>query len=367
MKNLNDHQRGLLMTIFGVLVLTPDALLVRLIETDNWSLVYWRSLFMAFSLFALNGFIEKKNPLVAIRGLFRNGLFCALLFAGSNICFVFSITHTIAANTLVILACMPFIAAVLTVVLMRRNLELRTWMTIVLAMLGIVMVFWGRFGDGNILGAARTLAPYGVPLLGINRGRLGFLADVSPDEIEVPVGEVLAGNYTIEEHFLLEGEVGENGKHQITSALNEVVLHSASMAKMVEFDLYINDDFVYKQNSDGLIVSSPTGSTAYALSAGGPIMHPSLDAMVLIPMFPHTLNSRPLVVRGDSELKIVVGPELDANARVSFDSHVEFEVEPGDSIVIRKHEHKLRLIHPPGHSFYGVCRSKLDWASRVGD
>jgi NAD+ kinase len=222
-------------------------------------------------------------------------------------------------------------------------------------------------GDGNILGAARTLAPYGVPLLGINRGRLGFLADVSPDEIEVPVGEVLAGNYTIEEHFLLEGEVGENGKHQITSALNEVVLHSASMAKMVEFDLYINDDFVYKQNSDGLIVSSPTGSTAYALSAGGPIMHPSLDAMVLIPMFPHTLNSRPLVVRGDSELKIVVGPELDANARVSFDSHVEFEVEPGDSIVIRKHEHKLRLIHPPGHSFYGVCRSKLDWASRVGD
>ena len=152
MKNLNDHQRGLLMTIFGVLVLTPDALLVRLIETDNWSLVYWRSLFMAFSLFALNGFIEKKNPLVAIRGLFRNGLFCALLFAGSNICFVFSITHTIAANTLVILACMPFIAAVLTVVLMRRNLELRTWMTIVLAMLGIVMVFWGRFGDGNILG-----------------------------------------------------------------------------------------------------------------------------------------------------------------------------------------------------------------------
>ena len=222
-------------------------------------------------------------------------------------------------------------------------------------------------GDGNILGAARTLAPYGVPLLGINRGRLGFLADVSPDEIELRVGEVLAGNYTMEEHFLLEGEVGENSKQQISSALNEVVLHSSSMAKMVEFDLYINDDFVYKQNSDGLIVSSPTGSTAYALSAGGPIMHPSLDAMVLIPMFPHTLNSRPLVVRGDSELKIVISSQLDDNARVSFDSHVEFEVKPGESIVIRKNQNKLKLIHPPGHSFYDVCRSKLDWASRVGD
>ena len=222
-------------------------------------------------------------------------------------------------------------------------------------------------GDGNILGAARTLAPYGVPLLGINRGRLGFLADVSPDEIELRIGEVLAGHYSMEEHFLLEGEVGDNGKHQITSALNEVVLHSASMAKMVEFDLYVNDDFVYKQNSDGLIVSSPTGSTAYALSAGGPIMHPSLDAMVLIPMFPHTLNSRPLVVRGDSELKIVVSAQLDGFARVSFDSHQEFEVQPGESIVIRKNQHKLKLIHPPGHSFYSVCRSKLDWASRVGD
>jgi NAD+ kinase len=222
-------------------------------------------------------------------------------------------------------------------------------------------------GDGNILGAARTLAPYGIPLLGINRGRLGFLADVSPEEIELRVGEVLDGNYTMEEHFLLEGEVGENGKHQITSALNEVVLHSATMARMVEFDLYIDNEFVYKQNSDGLIVSSPTGSTAYALSAGGPIMPPGLDAMVLIPMFPHTLNSRPLVVRGDSELKIVISEQLDDNARVSFDSHVEFEVKPGESIIIRKNQHKLKLIHPPGYSFYDVCRSKLDWASRVGD
>ena len=219
-------------------------------------------------------------------------------------------------------------------------------------------------GDGVILGAARTLAPFGVPLLGINRGRLGFLADVSPDEIELRVGEVLAGDYSIEEHFLLEGELSVAG-HEVPSALNEVIVHSAVMARMIEFDLYIDDVFVYNQNSDGLIISSPTGSTAYALSAGGPIMHPSLDAIVLIPMFPHTLNSRPLVVPGTSVLKIVIGTGFEA--RVSFDSHLELELQPGDSIVIRKKQQKLKLIHPPGHSFYGVCRSKLDWASRVGD
>ncbi len=222
-------------------------------------------------------------------------------------------------------------------------------------------------GDGNILGAARVLSPYGVPLLGINRGRLGFLADVSPEEIELRVGEVLAGDYSIEEHFLLEGELTVAGETVVTSALNEIILHSASMAKMMEFDLYIDDAFVYKQHSDGLIVSSPTGSTAYALSAGGPIMHPSLDAMVLVPMFPHTLTSRPLVVPGDSVLKIVIGSAFGTDAKVSFDSQLELTVKPGESVVICKKQEKLKLIHPPGHSFYSVCRSKLDWASRVGD
>ena len=222
-------------------------------------------------------------------------------------------------------------------------------------------------GDGNILGAARTLSPFGVPLLGINRGRLGFLADVSPEEIELRVGEVLAGDFTIEEHFLLEGEVSIGKTKEVSCALNEIILHSASMAKMMEFDLYINDAFVYKQHSDGLIVSSPTGSTAYALSAGGPIMHPSLDAIVLVPMFPHTLTSRPLVVPGSSDLKIVIGSTFGEDAKVSFDSQLEFNMKPGESVVIRKKQEKLKLIHPPGHSFYSVCRSKLDWASRVGD
>lgn len=221
-------------------------------------------------------------------------------------------------------------------------------------------------GDGNILGAARSFAPHGVPILGINRGRLGFLADVSPSDIERSIGEVLDGQYTIEEHFLLEGEVSVKGVKEIPCALNEVLIHSAMMSKMLDFNLYIDDVFVYNQYSDGLIIASPTGSTAYALSAGGPIMHPSLDALVLVPMFPHQLNSRPLVVPGDAEIKITVGSHIGTNAKISFDSQLEFEIEPGESLVVRKKTKKLKLLHPPGHNFYGVCRSKLDWASRVG-
>ena len=222
-------------------------------------------------------------------------------------------------------------------------------------------------GDGNILGAARTFAPRGVPILGVNRGRLGFLADISPDDIDVKLSQVLAGDYTVEEHFLLEGEVSINGNKEVPCALNEVLIHSAQMPRMLEFDLYVDGAFVYNQNSDGLIISSPTGSTAYSLSAGGPIMHPSLDAIVLVPMFPHSLNSRPLVIPGGAEIKIVVGSHIGTNAKISFDSQLEFEIEPGESLLVRKKQAKLKLIHPPGHNFYGVCRSKLDWASRLGE
>jgi NAD+ kinase len=222
-------------------------------------------------------------------------------------------------------------------------------------------------GDGNILGAARCFAPHGVPIVGVNRGRLGFLADISPDDIDVSITQVLNGNYTMEEHFLLEGEVSSKGLEEVPCALNEVLVHSAQMPRMLEIDLYIDGEFVYNQYSDGLIVSSPTGSTAYALSAGGPIMHPSLDAIVLVPMFPHSLNSRPLVIPGNSEIKIVVGLNTGTNAKISFDSQQEFEIEPGESLIVSKKRESLKLIHPPGHNFFGVCRSKRDWASRKGD
>ena len=219
-------------------------------------------------------------------------------------------------------------------------------------------------GDGSMLSAARDVTPFGVPLLGINRGRLGFLADVSPDNIETQLNAVLLGDSETETHFLLQGRFAEGEGVAEATALNEVTVHSATMSRMIEFDLYINDVFVYKQSSDGLIISSPTGSTAYALSAGGPIMHPSLDAMVLVPMFPHSLNSRPLVVPGDSELRITLGDKVGAEAKVSFDSQLEFRMHPGESLHVKKYARTLNLIHPRGQNFYGVCRSKLGWASR---
>lgn len=223
-------------------------------------------------------------------------------------------------------------------------------------------------GDGHILGAARDFTPLGVPILGVNRGRLGFLADVHPDQIEEKVAAVLRGDFLIEEHFLLEGEVRRGG-HVIArgSALNEVVIHPGSMPRMIDLDLLVDGQFVYNQRSDGLIVSTPTGSTAYSLSAGGPIMHPSLDAIALIPMFPHTLNSRPLVVSGQCEIEVQIREQTQRRITASFDSQIDLDAQPGDSITVRQMQQRLQLVHPPGHNFYEVCRSKLDWASRHGE
>ncbi len=220
-------------------------------------------------------------------------------------------------------------------------------------------------GDGSLLGVGRDLAHTGVPVLGINRGGLGFLADIAPEQIHRQLGEVLDGDYRVEEHFLLEAEICR-GDERIdgSPALNDVVVHPGSMARMMEFSLEVDGEFVYDQRSDGLIVASPTGSTAYALSAGGPIMHPSLDAIVIVPMFPHTLTSRPLVVRGASEIAVTLGT-VDS-AKVNCDSQVDFDLRSGDTVRIRKYATPLRLLYTYGHSFYESCRSKLDWASRLG-
>ena len=218
-------------------------------------------------------------------------------------------------------------------------------------------------GDGNILSCAREMAPFGVPILGVNRGKLGFLADISPEDIETSVGQVLGGEYSVQEHFLLEGRV--EGSENVSSALNEVLLHTTVLPKMIEMEIFHNGHYVFTQKSDGLIVSSPTGSTAYALSAGGPIMYPSLNAIVLIPMFPHSLTNRPLVVPADGEIRIVLGKEKGLKAKVSFDSHLEFQIRSGDSLLINKKKEKLMLVHPPNYSFFEACRSKLDWASRT--
>jgi NAD+ kinase len=217
-------------------------------------------------------------------------------------------------------------------------------------------------GDGSLLAAARTLARYDVPVLGVNRGRLGFLTDVSPDEIELRVGEVLDGKYRIEKRFLLDAVVKRNGEPVgVADALNDIVVNSGTSAKMIEFELYIEGEFVYRQRSDGLIVSTPTGSTAYSLSGGGPIMHPRLDAVVMVPMFPHTLSSRPIVVDGNSEIKIVICEGNLAPLPVSCDGQVHLTAQSGDVVYITKKPHKLKMIHPLTHSFYASCRDKLGW------
>ena len=220
-------------------------------------------------------------------------------------------------------------------------------------------------GDGSLLGAARALAGSGVPVLGINRGSLGFLTDIRPDELELKVAEVLKGDYLTESRFLLQAEVRRHGEAMGQGdALNDIVLHPGKSTKMIEFELYIDGHFVCTQKADGLIIATPTGSTAYSLSAGGPIMHPKLDAIVIVPMCPHTLSSRPIVVDSNSELKVVVSPDLQIYPLVSCDGQNHFTCAPGDTITVAKKPQKLRLIHPLDHNYYEACRTKLGWGGR---
>jgi|TARA_B100000700_G_scaffold189815_1_gene209256 NAD+ kinase len=223
-------------------------------------------------------------------------------------------------------------------------------------------------GDGSLLGAARALCKSGTPVLGVNRGRLGFLTDISPSDLEAKVGEVLAGHYMIEERFLLDAEVYRNDT-LVGSAesLNDVVMHPGKAVRMIEFELFIDDQFVYSQRSDGLIIATPTGSTAYALSGGGPIVHPSIEAITLVPMFPHTLSSRPIVVDASSEIRIHIGETNEAYPHVSCDGQTRVVSKPDDILYVRKKPERLKLVHPLGHNFYEVCRSKLGWSSRLGD
>ena len=223
-------------------------------------------------------------------------------------------------------------------------------------------------GDGSLLSAARTLAKYETPVLGVNRGRLGFLTDITPDQMSRELPPVLDGQFERESRFLLDAEVRRGG--QVVGradALNDVVVNSGTSAQMIEFELYINDSFVYRQRADGLIVSTPTGSTAYSLSGGGPIMHPTLDAIVLVPMFPHALSSRPIVVDGDSEIRVDILARNRIHPPVTCDGQVNMTARPGDSVHVSKKPHRLTLLHPVGHSFYASCRDKLRWGNALVD
>ncbi|QSX38217.1 NAD(+) kinase [Shewanella sedimentimangrovi] len=221
-------------------------------------------------------------------------------------------------------------------------------------------------GDGNMLGAARVLARFDLGVIGVNRGNLGFLTDLPPDGFEDMLADVLDGEFVTEHRFLLEAEVHRHGAIKASNtAVNEAVLHPGKIAHMIEFEVYIDDQFMYSQRADGMIVSTPTGSTAYSLSAGGAILTPNLQALILVPMFPHTLSCRPIVVDAHSTIKLVVSPDNDENLEVSCDGHVTLAVLPGDEIIIRQSAERLRLIHPKGHNYFHVLRNKLGWGSKL--
>jgi NAD+ kinase len=223
-------------------------------------------------------------------------------------------------------------------------------------------------GDGTMLYAGSRVWDHDVPLLGINRGRLGFLADVTPDEMLSSVDHVLNGEYSIEPRLLLEGRLQmASGEVISKTAFNDVVLQRNDTGRMVDFETSVAGQFVNTHAGDGLIVASPTGSTAYALSCGGPIVEPQLDALVVVPICPHTLTDRPIVIAANQAVSIRLLEREDAGASVSIDGHSIGQLTAKDTLTIAASEKRIRLVHPPGYDFYGILRSKLLWGrdSRV--
>tara|TARA_B110000008_G_C16946558_1_gene554685 strand:- start:1223 stop:2086 length:864 start_codon:yes stop_codon:yes gene_type:complete len=214
-------------------------------------------------------------------------------------------------------------------------------------------------GDGSILGFAREYGSKGVSVLGINLGNLGFLADIAPENIVNSVIDVVEGNYLEDQRFFLEANFENSNTVEI--ALNEIVIKSTPKSKLLEYELYIDNLFVYRQKGDGLIVSTPTGSTAYSLSGGGPIIHPSLKAITLLPMFPHSLTASPLVIDHKSHIRLVVKNK----ASVSLDGQNNFSLKKGETIFIKKSLKPVTLIHPEDHNFFSACRNKLGWSSGI--
>jgi len=217
-------------------------------------------------------------------------------------------------------------------------------------------------GDGTMLYASSLTRENDIPLLGINRGRLGFLADVTTDDMLPSVDHILAGNYTVESRLMLSADLlRANGEVVTAIAFNDVVLQRSETGRMVDFETSVAGQFVNTHSGDGIIVATPTGSTAYALSCGGPIVEPHLDAMVVVPICPHTLTDRPLVIASSQPIKIRLLDREQTAAAVAIDGHSIGQISPDDTLTISAAENRIRLIHPPGYDFYGILRSKLLW------
>ncbi|MBM3393118.1 MAG: NAD kinase [Betaproteobacteria bacterium] len=216
-------------------------------------------------------------------------------------------------------------------------------------------------GDGTMLNIARALAPHDVALVGVNQGRLGFLTDVSLDTMNETIADMLDGNFVVEPRMLLAAEAfrGEDRLSQVL-AFNDASVAKGADGGLIEMEVRIDGQFVYTVRADGLIIATPTGSTAYALSAGGPIVHPALSVFVLVPVCSHTLSNRPIAISSESTIEILM--HRCADARVHFDSHSHLLLEEGDRIVIRRFERPIRLLHPRGHSYFHMLRQKLRWS-----
>ena len=219
-------------------------------------------------------------------------------------------------------------------------------------------------GDGTLLSCARLMAERDVPLVGVNLGRLGFLTDIPADALEASIESILQGDFQAEQRTLLTGSVRRD-KETVFSALamNDVVVSRGAMGSMIELAVTVDGEFIYTLRADGLIVATPTGSTAYALSAGGPILHPSLSAIALVPISPHTLSNRPVAIRSTSRVEITLVRGVDA--RANFDVQSYWELEPGDVVSVSAAGRPATLLHPSGYRYFSMLRQKLRWTERT--
>lgn len=218
-------------------------------------------------------------------------------------------------------------------------------------------------GDGTMLNAARRLARYRVPLVGVNQGRLGFMTDIARADMLTCMEDLLDGRFVSETRMLLDAEVMRDG-HELAAnlALNDVVIDKGAIGRMIEFELFIDGEFIYNLRADGLIVSTPTGSTAYALSANGPILHPQVSGIALVPLCPHALTNRPILVGDQAEIELRITHATDC--RVHFDGQVTVDLAKNDSVRLHRSEYSICFLHPPGYSYFAMLRQKLQWSER---
>jgi NAD+ kinase len=217
-------------------------------------------------------------------------------------------------------------------------------------------------GDGTLLHAARELAPYAIKILGVNLGRLGFLVDVSANEISPRLNDILRGNAISESRFLLQADIQHVNEDTMSFlAFNDVVLHKWELARMIEFDVRIDESLINTYRADGLVIATPTGSTAYSLSAGGPIIHPSMKAITLAPICPHTLNNRPLVISADSKIELNLKAQDIENTMITLDGQKRVPLHPGTRVQVQAYAKPVQLLHPAGYDYYDILRAKLGW------